>query len=146
MSVHPLRATLAGILLFVLGLAIGGGAFESYRRERDQLTAWLGADGQVVQLLTLQGGRGRAVVSYTTAAGDRIRFTAPPDRLTRRAYRVGDTVRVLYPIADPFAARIDSPVLRWARVAYAAAGAVVLMALGAYVAWYARRHVAATLQ
>jgi hypothetical protein len=137
-SAHPIRATLAGILLFVIGLAIGAGAFENYRRERAQLAAWVRADGQVVQVLSLQGGRTRAVVTFTTFGGDRIRFTASPPRAG--AYKIGDAVRVLYPAADPFAAIIESPVLRWGRIVYAGGGSLLLMALGAYVAWTARRH------
>jgi hypothetical protein len=134
---YPIRAALAGVLLFVVGLAIGGGAFESFRREGERLQGWQRADGQVVQVLHA-GGTARPVVGFTASGGDRIQFTATGFSAAR-SYRIGDTVPVLYPIADPSAARIDSPVLRWARSAYAAVGAVILMGLGAYLAWYARR-------
>ena len=137
MSDHPVRATLAGILLFVIGLAIGGGAWENYRRERERLAAWQRADGQVVQVLHLASGN-RPIVSFAAGAGERIRFTAM-GRLAERTYQVGDHVPVLYPAVDPSAARIDSPALRWARTVYAGAGAVLLMVLGAYLAWYARK-------
>jgi hypothetical protein len=133
---HPVRATLSGILLFAIGVAIGAGAFESYRRERDQLKGWQRADGRVVQLLPHAGGQPRPIVGFTAAGGDHIRFTSPAPG---RTYAVGDAVPVLYPVVDPSAARIDTPVIRWARTAYAAAGSLVLMALGAYVAWFARR-------
>jgi hypothetical protein len=114
-SEHPIRAALAGILLVAIGLAIGGGALQNYWRERERLQAWARTEGEVVQLLTASGGA-RPIVGFTTSTGDRIRFTALNS-----------------------AARIDSPVIRWARSVYAAAGAVALVALGAYLTWYARR-------
>ncbi len=138
MAEYPVRATLAGILLFAIGLAIGGGAYENYRREGDRLEGWQRVNGQVVQLLAAPGGASRPVIGFTAADGDRIRFTASGPG-SDRAYRVGDSVAVLYPMTNPSAARIDTPVIRWARSVFAAAGAVILMALGAYVAWYARR-------
>jgi hypothetical protein len=137
MSEHPVRATLAGILLFVIGLAIGIGAIENFRRERDRLQGWTRAEGEVVQVLQVSG-RSRAVVGFTAAGGDRIRFT-DPGGAGRRDYRVGERVPVLYPVVDPSAARLDSPAIRWARSIYAGTGALVLMALGIYIAWYARR-------
>jgi hypothetical protein len=134
---NPVRATLAGILLFIIGIAIGGGAFENYRREREQLLVWNHADGQVMQLLTTSSGM-RPVVGFTTVSGDRIRFTASGPGADR-TYRVGDPVAVLYPIVDPSAARIDVPARRWARSIYAGIGSVLLMVLGSYVAWSAGR-------
>ena len=138
MAEYPVRATLAGVLLFVIGIAIGGGAYENYRRERDGLMAWVQADGEVVQLLTSPEGTSRPVVGFKTNTGDRIRFT-PTGQGANRSYKTGDRVRVLYPAADPTAARIDRPTVRWARSVYAGVGSVILMALGAYVAWYARQ-------
>src|SRR3982751_1597773 len=137
-AASPVRATLAGIFLFVIGLGIAGGAFTNYRRERDQYAGWQRADGQVVQMLQPPTGRARPIVGFTAADGTRIRFTAVMPRGTG-SYKTGDAVTVLYPIDEPSAARIDSPVVRWARPVYAACGSIVLMALGAYVAWYARR-------
>ncbi len=137
MADNPVRATLAGVLLFALGVAIGGGAIMNYERERQRLLAWNRAEGEVVQLLQVSGGRARPIVSFATGSGDRIRFTAM-GRTADRQYRIGERVPVIYPIADPAAARIDSPALRWGRSIYAGAGGVILMALGGYVAWYAR--------
>ncbi len=138
MSEHPVRATLAGLLLFVIGLAIGGGAFESFQRERERLGGWQRTDGEVVQLITGTAGAAHPVIGFTAAGGDRIRFTAMGS-LGKREYQLGDRVPVLYPLTDPSGARIDQPLLRWARSAYAGTGALVLMFMGAYVAWYARR-------
>lgn len=138
MAQHFVRATMAGLLLFVIGLAIGGGAFENFQRERERLEGWQRVDGEVVQLITESSRAARPVIGFTAAGGDRIRFTAMGS-LGHREYHVGDRVPVLYPLTDPSGARIDQPILRWARSAYAAAGALVLMVLGAYVAWYARR-------
>ena len=138
MAEYPVRATLAGVLLFVIGVAIGGGAYENYRRERERLLAWVQAEGEVVQLLTTSAGKSRPVVGFKTNSGDRIRFTAAGPA-ANRVYTIGDRVTVLYPAADPTAARIDTPAIRWARSVYAGIGSVILMALGAYLAWYARQ-------
>lgn len=138
MKEYPVRATMAGLLLFVIGLAIGGGAFENFQRERERLEGWQRVDGEVVQLIASSSGPARPVIGFTAAGGDRIRFTAMGP-LGSHQYRVGDQVPVLYPLTDPAGARIDQPILHWARSAYASAGALLLMFLGAYVAWYARR-------
>ena len=133
---HPIRATLAGVLLFAIGAAIGAGAVINYQRERADLAGWTRASGEVMQLLETSGGP-RPIVSFAAADGTRFRFTARTARGT--SYKVGDPVTVLYPGDDPSSARIDQPLARWGRPAFAAAGSVVLMALGAYVAWYARK-------
>jgi hypothetical protein len=135
---HPVRATLAGVLLFVIGVAIGGGAYENYRREQENLLAWVRVDGEVVQMETTADGRPRPVIGFQTNSGDLIRLR-PTAREATASYKVGDRVPLLYPAADPGAARIDRPALRWARSIYAAIGSVILMALGLYVAWYARQ-------
>ena len=139
MAQHPVRATLAGVLLFVIGLAIAGSTIVAERRERDQRQAWVHVYGAVVDTLPgPAGGPPRPVVSFETPDGDRIRFT-PIGRGTWRTPRVGDTVPVIYPIGLPTEARIDPRSLRWMRLGIALGGALVLMALGGYVAWYAQR-------
>lgn len=138
MAEYPVRATLAGVLLFVIGVAIGGGAYENYRREQENLLAWVRADGEIVQVLTSAEGKPRPRVSFKSHSGDLFRFTASGPG-ANRSYKVGDHVTVLYPAADPEAARIDTPAIRWARSVYAGVGSVILMALGGYVAWYARQ-------
>jgi hypothetical protein len=95
-------------------------------------------DGEVVQLETTAEGESRPVVGFKTNSGDLIRFR-PTGRDNTASYKVGDRVPLLYPAADPGAARIDSPARRWARSVYAGVGSVILMALGAYLAWYARQ-------
>ena len=124
------------MLLFVIGLGIGIGAFENYRRDRDRFQGWTRTSGQVMQLLQSSAGT-RPIVGFAAADGTRIRFTALVPRGS--SYKAGDTVTVVYPPDDPSAARIDSPLVRWARPAFAGAGSIVLMALGGYVAFYARK-------
>ena len=133
---HPLRATLAGVLLFAIGAAIGAGAVMNYQREREHLAGWTRTNGQVMQLLETSAGQ-RPVIGFVAADGTRFRFTALAARGT--SYRVGDAVTVLHPAGDPSGARLEQPLVRWGRPAFAAAGSIVLMVLGAYVAWYARR-------
>ena len=74
MAEYSVRATLAGVLLFVIGVAIAGGAYENYRREQDNLLAWVRVDGEVVQLETTAEGESRPVVGFKTNSGDLIRF------------------------------------------------------------------------
>ena len=136
MADNPLRATLAGILLFAIGLAIGGGAFVNYQRERDALEGWQRADGQVVELAQFGDGKVRPRVAFTV--NDEIfRFT-PRGPLADRTYSVGDHVLVVYPFGAPKSAQLESTAIRWARTVYAGAGSLLLMLLGAYVAWQAR--------
>jgi hypothetical protein len=135
MADRSMRAALAGVLLSVIGLAIGIGAFENYRRDRERLQGWTRTNGEVMQLLQASSGT-RPIVSFTAADGTRIRFTALVPRGS--SYKAGDTVTVVYPPDDLSAARIDSAFVRLARPMFAAAGSIVLMALGGYVAFYAR--------
>jgi hypothetical protein len=135
MADRAIRAALAGVLLAVIGLAIGIGAFENYRRDRERLHGWTRTNGEVMQLLQASSGT-RPIVSYTAEDGTRIRFTALVPRGS--SYRVGERVTVVHPPGDPSAARIDSAFVRLARPVFAAAGSIVLMALGGFVAFYAR--------
>ena len=136
MADRSMRAALAGVLLSVIGLAIGIGAFENYRRDRERFQGWTRTNGEVMQLLQASSGT-RPIVSFTAADGTRIRFTALVPRGS--SYKAGDTVTVVYPPDDLSAARIDSAFVRLARPMFAAAGSIVLMALGGYVAFYARK-------
>ena len=136
MADNPLRATLAGVLLFAIGIAIGGGAFVNYQRERDALEGWQRADGEVVELVTI-AGKPRPRVAFTVGQ-EKHRFT-PVGPLADRSYNVGDRVLVLYPLDRPSAAQLESTAIRWARTVYAGAGGLLLMLLGGYLAWYARR-------
>jgi hypothetical protein len=139
MAEYPVRATLAGVLLFVIGMAIAGSTVISERRERERRRAWAHAAGTVVDTLPAPpNGSPRPVVAFDTPEGERIRFT-PPARSGSQPLKVGDAVPVMYPIGLPSEARIDPRALRWTRLGIAIGGALVLMVLGGYVAWYARR-------
>ena len=136
MSDHPLGAAYAGVFLFIIGLAIGLGALEINRRERDRLQGWLRADGTVVALLSGANAT-RPQVAFSTANGDRVSFTLLQSG--GRQYVIGERVPVLYRPEQPGDARLDPRTARWTRNALAAGASLILMALGAYVAWYARQ-------
>ena len=139
MAEYPVRATLAGLLLFVIGVAIAGSTLVSELQERERRRAWLKADGMVVDIFPgPPGGAPRPVVSFTTPDGERIRFTSSA-RTAWRTPAVGDAVPVVYPIGLPTEARIDPVGMRRLRTGVAAVAGLVLTVLGGYVAWYARR-------
>src|SRR5688572_16414163 len=139
MAEYPVRATLAGVLLFVIGMAIAGSTVISERRQRERRAAWVHTSGTVVDMLAgPPNGPSRPVVMFDTPEGERIRFT-PTGRSGWQAPKVGDTVAVLYPFGLPHEARVDPRALRWTRVGIAIGAALVLMVLGGYVAWYAQR-------
>src|SRR5829696_4905152 len=109
MPAYPLRAATAGVLLFVIGLAIGGGAWQVARQESARLEGWHRADGTVVELLKRRTTDGEVLVpliAFTSASGDRISFTAPPNR-SAPSYITG-TVKVLYHPSHPQDATIDT--------------------------------------
>jgi hypothetical protein len=137
MADHPVGAATAGILLFVIGLGIGGGAIEIDRRGREQFPGWLAAPGTIVAASSASSSpSGRPLIAFTTATGDRVSFTARAGAMPQG--RTGDTVPVLYPPDEPTAAIVDPRQRRWMRDALLAGASLILMALGAYVAWYAR--------
>jgi hypothetical protein len=139
MRAYPLRAAFAGTLLFVIGLAIAGGVYQVNRQEQEQLRGWRRAEGTVVELLRRQSAAGEVVfplVSFMTASGERVSFTAKPGDSPRY---VEDTVPVLYHPDHPQDALIDARARRWTRNGLAAGAALLLLALGGYVAWYASR-------
>lgn len=139
MSEHPVAAAYAGILLFVVGLVVGVGTFELNRRERQALGGWLHTEGTVVELMqSAPGAAGHPVVSFTTPAGDRIRFT-PPRTGTVRQYVMDEQVPVVYDPDRPIEARIDPRTTRWTRNALATGASLILLCLGGYVAWFASR-------
>jgi hypothetical protein len=136
MADHPLGAAYAGVFLFIVGLAIGLGSLEINRRERDRLQGWLRADGTVVALLAGANGT-RPQVAFNAATGERVSFTL--QHAAGRQYVVGERLPVLYRAQQPEEARLDPRTARWTRNALAAGASLILMALGAYVAWYARQ-------
>jgi hypothetical protein len=136
---YPVRATLAGVLLFVIGLAIAGSTVLTELRDRERRASWITAGGTVVDTLPgPPGGAARPVVSFETPERERIRFT-PTTRSGWRDLQVGDPVPVIYPFGMPDQARIDPRAIRWTRTGIAIGAALLLMALGGYVAWYAQR-------
>ena len=140
-SESPLAATIAGVLLFAVGLAIGAGLILVNRQEEEALAGWQRARGTVIDLLkrrTIDGEVVTPLVAFTTTAGERISFTAAPSRESSQ-YWVTASVPVLYEPSRPQEARIDARSRRWTRNALAAGAAVILMGLGGYVAWYASR-------
>ena len=131
-SEHPVAAAYAGVFLFIVGLVIGGGTLEMQRRQREAWDGWQRAEGTVVDLLN-----GRPLVAFTAASGDRVNFTIRQVR--GRALSVSDRVPILYPAEDPSRAVVDQGTLLRTRNLVAGGVSLGLMALGAYVAWYARR-------
>ena len=139
MAEYPVRATLAGVFLFLVGMAIAASTVMTELRDREQRAAWVRVEGTVVD--TLPGppnGPPRPVVSFETPEGERVRFT-PIGRSTWRTPQTGQTVPVIYPVGLPGEARIDPRSLRLARTGIALGAGLLLMALGGYVARYARR-------
>jgi hypothetical protein len=139
MQAYPLRAAFAGTLLFVIGLAIAGSVYQVNRQEQEQLRGRRRAEGTVVELLRRRSADGDVVfplVSFMTASGERVSFTARPGDSPRY---VNDTVPVLYHPDHPQDALIDTRARRWTRNGLAGGAALLLLALGGYVTWYASR-------
>lgn len=133
---NPVGGVAAGILLFIAGLSVGVWTFEQWRNEQDRLEAAARARG------TVNGEvNGRPLVSFALPNGDRVSFTATADRAE---YPDGREVDVLYLTDLPSDAIIDRPRARWIRTALLGALSLAVTALGAYVAWYARRYDANT--
>jgi hypothetical protein len=135
---HPIGAVAAGILLFIVGLALGAYTWELNRSEADLVEGWLATDGTVTAVFG-EGPSARALVSFKTDNGDLIKFTAHPSRRPS----TGDTVRVLYPPFRPTSAVVDPTGTRRARNTLMTGASIALIALGGYVTWYARRYDAA---
>jgi hypothetical protein len=140
MQAYPLRAAGAGVLLFAIGLAIAGGAYQVNRQEQEQLRGWRRADGTVIELLERRTPEGEVVlplISFTTADGERVSFTARA--AGGSPSYVNDRVAVLYHPDHPQEALVDTRARRWARNGLAGGAALILLSLGGYVAWYASR-------
>jgi len=138
---HPLGATIAGVVLFAVGLAIAGGVYQINVKERDLRRGWIASEGTVTEVLkrrTIDGDRFSPLVVFQTSSGTRVSFTAAAAEETP-SFAIGDKVAVRYPPAFPERAEVDYPQRRLLRNAIAIAAALLLMALGGYVAWYASR-------
>lgn len=135
---HPMRAAIAGVMLFAIGLALGGGLLYIDRQERERLSTWQRADGRITDVLpSPSGDRVLQRTAFTSADGERISFTVATSR--RLAGAVNDPVPVLYPPDDPRQAIVDHPGRRRLRNIVGGAAALALTLLGGYVAWYASR-------
>jgi hypothetical protein len=135
-----LGATIAGLVLFVAGLVIGATTLEADRADRERRQGFVGADGTVITQIkqpTPEGPAYAPVIAFATASGERVSFTAgPADSST---YPLGAKVPVLYRPGNPADARIDRTTVRRVRSLLAGGASLLLMGLGGYVAWYARR-------
>jgi hypothetical protein len=136
MAERPLTAAYAGVFLFIIGIALGVYTWELNRREASQIESWQRADGVVTMMLGV-GSSTRAMVSFKTPSGDRINFTTRPGMFHRLA--VGQSVSVIYPPFNPTNAAIDPAPARRGRNTLLGGASVMLIALGASVAWYARQ-------
>ena len=106
---------------------------EQWRTEQDRLAGAERAEGTVTGHLN-----GRPVVSFSLPTGDRVTFTAAT--LGRDDYPLGKKVDVLYPMDRVSEAVVDRPRARWARTGLLGALSAAVMAIGAYVSWYARNY------
>jgi hypothetical protein len=135
-----LGATVAGLVLFVVGLVVGVGVLELDRKERQRQEGAVRAEGTVVAQIKQQTADGTAyapVIAFSTGTGERVSFTA--HTADTRTYYLGANVPVLYQPGNPAGAQIDSSTLRLMRNLLGGAASLLVMSLGAYVAWYARR-------
>lgn len=132
---RPLTAAYAGVLLVILGIGLGAYNWQLNRREVDQITGWQRTSGTVTTVFG-SGSNTRAMVSFALPSGDRISFTTRPAMFYR--LKPGDTVPVIYPPFAPTHAAIDPAIARRWRNIVAGIASAILVAFGAYVAWYAR--------
>ena len=129
------------MLLFVVGLGLAGGVYTVNTKERELRAGWIAAEGTVAEVVKRRGADGDRfvpLVVFQTRTGNRVSFTGARAVETPH-FAVGEQVRVRYPPPFPERAEIDYRRERWLRNAIAGGAAVILMALGAYVAWYASR-------
>lgn len=138
---HPLGATMAGVLLFVVGMGIAAGIYQITVKERDLRRGWVTAEGTVTEAVKRRTADGEAfspLVVFRSSSGARVSFTAAQAQATP-SFAMGERVSVRYPPAFPERAEIDYPQRRLIRNGIAILAACLLMALGGYVAWYASR-------
>jgi hypothetical protein len=140
-SEHPLGATFAGLLLFIIGLGIAGGVYQIDSKERELRRGWIRTDGTVVQVLkrqTLDGAVFAPLIVFEATSGARVSFTARVGNESQQ-HAIGEKIPVLYPPQHPEAAEIDTARQRLIRNLLAAGGALLLIAVGGTVAWQASR-------
>jgi len=132
LSDRPVGAVAAGILIFVAGLVVGVWGLEQARAEQDRLAIAARADGTVTGHLN-----GHPQIAFSLPSGDRVSFTAA---VGGDDYPAGKRVDVLYRMDHPSDAMLDRPHARWARNGLIGVLSIATMALGAYIAWYARNY------
>jgi Protein of unknown function (DUF3592) len=140
MPEHPLGATVAGLVLFVVGLTIGGGALLADFKEREALAGTVRTEGTVVAQIRQRRANDTVslpVIAFATQSGERVSFTA--HETDPSVYHLGAKLQILYRPDNPSDARLASNRSRRTRNTIAAIATVVLVSLGSYVAWYARR-------
>jgi hypothetical protein len=140
-SEHPLGATFAGLLLFIIGLGIAGGVYQIDAKERELRRGWVRTEGTVVNVLkrqTLDGSVFSPLIVFQTTSGTRVSFTARVSNETQQ-HAIGEKISVLYPPQHPESAEIDNARRRRIRTVVAGTGALMLIALGGTVAWQASR-------
>jgi hypothetical protein len=125
-----------GILLLLAGLALLACAVWLNQREKTFYAAALRADGRVIELVARGGGRSGSTwaprVELTDTAGRVVRFvngvsSKPP------AYRVGESVRIVYSPNNSEQAKIDSFFGRWGLVMISGVIGVVFLLIGAVI-------------
>lgn len=135
---YPVRAAMAGIFLFVIGLALGSGLLYMNQQEDERLEGWERAEGVVTDVTPMApGDRVMQRTAFATASGERISITIATPK--RSAAAVNDKVTVLYPPEEPQRAVVENPVRRRMRNGFGGAASLMLLILGAYLAWYASR-------
>jgi hypothetical protein len=140
-SEHPVGATFAGLLLFVIGLGIAGGVYQIDVKERQFRRGWIRTEGTVAQVVkrqTIDGSVLSPLIVFQTSEGARVSFTARVSNETEQ-HAIGEKIPVLYPSGHPEDAEIDHPRRRLIRNIVAGAGALMLLCLGGTVAWQASR-------
>jgi hypothetical protein len=116
---RPLSRRTIGALLGSAALFGLAGAAVVAWEIRAEIAGWRATRGTVVGARTFKSGRStvyRAVVRFKTPAGEGELLSrwGTSDEGFARAYRVGQTLRVVYDPADPGRARIDSFGELWA--------------------------------
>ena len=145
---HRTQLRVLGAIVILFGAAgVAACVFGArmYIENREFVASAAAAPGRVAGFEKWESGTGAderenityAVVLYTTAAGQDIRFRGPSkDGLVK--LRQGDAVRVLYDPAAPEAARVDSFMGLWfgaTMLCCVGAGAILIPLLTLWQAW-----------
>jgi hypothetical protein len=131
---HPLAAASIGMVIFVLGVALGSATYQRHHRVADEIGNWVHADGIVSDIVTAPtGGQPAALVGFGLPDGARVRFL-----VRGPAYVKEQHVPVIYPPGNPRGARLAASGYDW-RLWFASMASLLMMAFGLRVTWYARQ-------